>query len=163
MGRQKQLPKRKTRTRRIEGRRLDVYWHGAGCQNGNPGFRALQGRLHTLDEATGLSLLQMIRVGVAIRGAAGHGHIRFLFARVFASGGSYRTVKHLFRLLFFGDGTYYSGGVVVGYSLCSASGKPLGSGVASNKTRYRSVYDWTQMWRGWWLSKWRRHGGESTE
>ena len=38
LGRRKRLPPRKNRSRGIEGRRLAVYWHGAGCQNGNPGL-----------------------------------------------------------------------------------------------------------------------------
>jgi len=56
----------------------------------------------------------------------------------------------LCRFLFFGDGAYYSGGVIVGYSLCSSDGRPLRSGVASEKTPYRSVFDWRRGWKIWW-------------
>ena len=115
-------------------------------------FRALQTRLNGGGEQTGATLLHAIRMGAMIRSGAERPDTRFLFAKVVASGGSYRTVRHLIRMLFFGDGAYYSGGVIVAYALSSDTGR-IKSGVMGERTAYRSVFDWVRAWRNFWHAK----------
>ena len=109
-------------------------------------LRALQHRLNSADERDGLSLLQALRIGAMIQGGRLPESSWFLYAQVFSAGGSFRTVRHLLRLLFFGDGAQYSGGVIVGFALCDRGGVLRRSGTLSRRTPFRALYDWLDAW-----------------
>jgi hypothetical protein len=79
-----------------------------------------------------------------------------LFAKVVASGGAYRTVRNLLRLLFLGDGAYYSGGVIVAFALCNEKGELERSGLIRERTAYRPIFDWVRQLRDAWRRQTRR-------
>ena len=112
-------------------------------------FIAMQGRLQASSESTGLSWLEQIRMGAAIEAAAQHPETYFLFAKVLEAGGSYRTVKSLWRMLFSGDGAYYSGGAIVAFALCDHRGRWVRADVLRQSTPFRPIFSWFRRISHW--------------
>jgi len=72
------------------------------------------------------SLLDRLLLGAELHATlGGTNKPLFLSAAVLTAGGSYRTKKHLFTTLFWGDQLSYSGGVAVGYFLFDAADSKL--------------------------------------
>jgi hypothetical protein len=104
-------------------------------------LRQFSTRLGVSDPETGFSPLQLLRRASRLRRILqSEGHpVFFLFAEAVLAGGSVRTVRNVFRSLFWANGLDVAAGLLASYGLISRNGEILSSGVVSSGRGFVSV------------------------
>jgi hypothetical protein len=130
------LPRLKSEDPRIGAVKYALDYAKDQFESADQIFTNFTNRVSAQDEKTGSSFLELIRTGALIEKAHGREDTLFLFARVLAAGGTYRTIRSFLRSIFSGDGLRCTGGTVVGYALLTPTGKILESGTIAGESTW---------------------------